>query len=166
MVITLWFADLELLMIGKHNYKATLYRVLKIDEADARRVKGRGRAEAQLGGGVLRVAQKLNSTWLVKCDTAIDHERIIIIIIKREPTYAKWALIDRWDWIWLKWWQLGAAFFVKWEDWMQQVSIITTKVLKLLSNFVLRTILKVLAIRWSTQFTKSTSMSSLNLNTF
>lgn len=30
---------------------------------------------------------------------------------------------------------------------MQQVSIITTKVLKLLSNFVLRTILKVLAIR-------------------
>jgi len=32
-------------MIGKHNYKATLYRVLKIDEADARRVKGRGRAE-------------------------------------------------------------------------------------------------------------------------
>lgn len=49
-------------MIGKHNYKATLYRVLKIDEADARRVKGRGRAEAQLGGGVLRVAQKLNST--------------------------------------------------------------------------------------------------------
>jgi len=62
MVITLWFADLELLMIGKHNYKATLYRVLKIDEADARRVKGRGRAEAQLGGGALRVAQKLNST--------------------------------------------------------------------------------------------------------
>jgi len=57
MVITLWFTDLQLLdtdmpMIGNHKYKATLWRVLKVDEAGAGQRAWQGGAE--LGRGAER----------------------------------------------------------------------------------------------------------------
>lgn len=105
-----WSADaarygsrwLEIISIRlRYNNYWTLMRRWRLGQ-------GRGRSGAERR----RIRRNLNSTWLVvKCDTAIDHERIII---KRTSGWQR-TLNGSTDWsmrLWLKWWQqLRAAFY-------------------------------------------------------